>query len=433
MNVCVIGTGYVGLVTGVVFASLGNDVICVDKNEAKIANLKRGIMPIYEPGLEEIVSRNVAEERLEFTTDLACAVSRSEVVFIAVGTPPKEDGSTDLSMVGAVAKEIAESIKAPILIVNKSTVPVGTGDFVRKIVEANRPDGTHFDVVSNPEFLREGSAIQDTLEPDRIIIGANNKDSAMKLVELYAPLERPMIMTDVESAELIKYASNAFLAVKITFANAMANICELAGADVADVTKGMGLDNRIGPAFLNAGIGYGGSCFPKDTRSLISTAESLGYDFKLLKSAVTTNEEQPLRFVEKIREVLGDLTGKKIGVLGLAFKGNTDDLRDSKAIEVIQSLVAQGAQVQAFDPVAMDNAKEILPDITYAKSSYDAATGADALVVVTEWNEFKQINLARVASILAGKVIFDGRNLYNPKQVRRHGLAYHGVGRGTRD
>ncbi|HEY3329585.1 MAG TPA: UDP-glucose/GDP-mannose dehydrogenase family protein [Capsulimonadaceae bacterium] len=433
MNVCVIGTGYVGLVTGVVFASLGNDVVCVDKDKTKIDNLTKGIMPIYEPGLEDLVARGLAEQRLKFTTDLPKAVGDSEVVFIAVGTPPKGDGSTDLSMVGGVAKEIAGAMKASTLVVNKSTVPVGTGDYVRKIIEANQPAGTQFDVVSNPEFLREGSAIKDTLEPDRIIIGSNNKDSAMKLVELYAPLERPMIMTDVESAELIKYASNAFLAVKITFANAIANICEAAGADIVDVTKGMGLDSRIGPAFLNAGIGYGGSCFPKDTRSLISTADSLGYDFKLLKSAVETNTAQPNRFVAKIKQVVGDLNGRTIGVLGLAFKGNTDDLRDSKALEVIEALLAEGAHIQAFDPVAMENAKKILPQLTYVKTPYEAADGAHALVVVTEWNEFKQLNMERLKSILVGKVIFDGRNLYNPKQVRRHGLDYHGIGRGKHD
>ncbi|MDR3710952.1 MAG: UDP-glucose/GDP-mannose dehydrogenase family protein [Capsulimonadaceae bacterium] len=432
MNVCVIGTGYVGLVTGVVFASLGNDVICVDKLDRKIENLKKGIMPIYEPGLEEFVERNVAEERLDFTTDLADAVGRSEVVFIAVGTPPQEDGSTDLSMVGEVAREIAEALTHDTLIVNKSTVPVGTGDYVRRIVEKHRRAGIPFDVVSNPEFLREGSAIKDTLEPDRIVIGANSKDSAMKLLELYAPLERPMIITDVESAELIKYASNAFLAVKITFANAMANICDAAGANIADVTKGMGLDSRIGPAFLNAGIGYGGSCFPKDTRSLIATADSLGYDFKLLKSTVETNADQPVRFVAKMRDVLGGLKGKNIGVLGLAFKGNTDDLRDSKAVEVIQTLLAEGAHVIAYDPVAVENARAILPDVTFAKGAYEVAAGADALAVVTEWNEFKQINFARIATILRGKVVFDGKNLYNPKQVRRHGLDYYGVGRGTR-
>jgi len=429
MNLCVIGTGYVGLVTGVVFAELGNDVVCVDKLEEKIENLKKGIMPIYEPGLEEMVARNVAEDRLRFSTDLDAAVAEAEVIFIAVGTPPREDGSTDLSYVEAAAKGIARSLNRYKVIVNKSTVPVGTGDFVRRVIEDNRRRSVDFDVVSNPEFLREGSAISDTLRPDRIVIGAPNRVVAMKLLELYAPLERPMIVTDVASAEMIKYASNAFLAVKITFANAIANICEAAGADVTLVAKGMGLDNRIGPAFLNAGIGYGGSCFPKDTRSLIHTSESLGYNFDLLESAVRTNERQHLRFLDRMRTVLGGFEGKTIALLGLAFKGNTDDLRDSKAIDIAKALLDEGAIVRAFDPVAMDNAKAILPDLTYVKNAYEAAAGADAVAVVTEWNEFKLLNFERIAKIVKNKIVFDGRNLYDPQHLRRNGFAYFGIGR----
>ena len=324
MNICVIGTGYVGLVTGVVFSDLGNEVICVDKNEEKIACLRAGIMPIYEPGLEEMVGRNQDEGRLTFTTDLAGAVKKSEVVFIAVGTPPKEDGETDLSQVEAAARGIAGAMERYKVIVNKSTVPVGTGDFVREIIETNRRRNVEFDVVSNPEFLREGSAIQDTLVPDRIVIGAPNQVVAMKILELYAPLERPMIITDVASAEMIKYASNAFLATKISFANAIATICESAGADVMQVVKGMGLDSRIGQAFLQAGIGYGGSCFPKDTRSLLHTAQKFGYPFPLLDAAIATNDAQPKRFIAKMEHALGGFDGKKVAVLGLAFKANTD-------------------------------------------------------------------------------------------------------------
>jgi UDPglucose 6-dehydrogenase len=429
MNLCVIGTGYVGLVTGVVFAELGNDVVCVDKDEKKVENLKNGIMPIYEPGLEEMVGRNFAEDRLRFSTDLEAAVSDAEVVFIAVGTPPREDGSTDLSFVEAVAKGIAKALNRYKVIVNKSTVPVGTGDFVRRVIEDNRRRAVDFDVVSNPEFLREGSAIGDTLHPDRIVIGAPNRVVAMKLLELYAPLERPMIVTDVASAEMIKYASNAFLAVKITFANAIANICDAAGADVTLVAKGMGLDSRIGPAFLNAGIGYGGSCFPKDTRSLIHTSETLGYSFDLLAAAVRTNDRQPLRFLDKMRTVLGGFEGKTIALLGLAFKGNTDDLRDSKALDIAKALLEEGATVRAFDPVAMENAKTVMPNLTYVKNSYEAAQGADAIAVVTEWNEFKLINFERIAKTVKNKIVFDGRNLYDPQQLRRYGFAYFGVGR----
>jgi UDPglucose 6-dehydrogenase len=429
MNICVIGAGYVGLVTGVVFADLGNEVICVDKVAEKIENLKKGIMPIYEPGLEEMVARNVSEDRLHFSTCLEDSVAASEVVFIAVGTPPKADGSTDLSYVQEAATGIAHALNRYKVIVNKSTVPVGTGDFVRSIIREHRKSDVDFDVVSNPEFLREGSAISDTLYPDRIVIGAPDRVVAMKLLELYAPLERPMIVTDVASAEMIKYASNAFLATKITFINSISHICEAAGADVTQVAKGMGLDNRIGTAFLNAGIGYGGSCFPKDTLSLIQTAETFGCDFEILKAVVHTNDHQPLRFIKRMREVLGGFEGKTIALLGLAFKGNTDDLRESKAIDIAQALLDGGATVRAYDPVAMENAQKLLPNLTYTKNPYDAAQGADALAVVTEWNEFKLLNFERIAGLLRGKVVFDGRNLYDPAKLSRYGLAYYGVGR----
>ena len=433
MNICVIGTGYVGLVTGVVFADLGNEVICVDKNEEKIALLRAGVMPIYEPGLEEMVARNADEGRLTFTTDLECAVRKSEVIFIAVGTPPKDNGETDLSQVESAARGIAGAMDRYKVVVNKSTVPVGTGNFVREIIETNRRRNVDFDVVSNPEFLREGSAISDTLVPDRIVIGAPNQIVAMKILELYAPLERPMIITDVASAEMIKYASNAFLATKISFANSIANICESAGADVVQVVKGMGLDRRIGSAFLNAGIGYGGSCFPKDSWSLLHTAQKFGCDFPILQATVDTNAAQAERFIGRMEAGLGGFAGKKVAVLGLAFKANTDDIRDAKSLDVITALLAGGATVTAYDPIAMENTKRVFPQIGYAKNAFEAAQDADAVVVVTEWNEFKHINLERLKGTMSGTLVFDGRNLYDPAKMKRLGFDYHCVGRGTFD
>lgn len=430
MNICVIGTGYVGLVTGVVFADLGNDVICVDRLEDKVASLQKGVMPIYEPGLEELAERNVAEGRLLFTTDLADAVRKSEVVFICVGTPPQADGSTDLSQVEGAARGVAAALDRYKVIVNKSTVPVGTGEFVRSVIETNRRRNVDFDVVSNPEFLREGSAIQDALNPDRIVVGAPNKVVAMKILELYAPLERPMFITDVASAEMIKYASNAFLATKISFINSIANLCDAYGADVVQVAKGMGADNRIGSAFLHAGIGYGGSCFPKDSLSLLHTAKMAEIDFPILAAAVDTNAHQPVRFLDRMEKALGGFAGKKVGVWGLAFKANTDDMRDAKSLEVIAALLAGGAEVSAYDPISMENTKKIFPQIVYSKNAFDAAKDVDAVVVVTEWNEFKQVNLEKLAGTMSGRWLFDGRNIYDPEKVRRVGLEYLGVGRG---
>lgn len=430
MNLCVIGTGYVGLVTGTVFADLGNNVVCCDKDAAKIEMLARGEMPIYEPGLEEMVKRNVEDRRLSFSTDLGRAIGDSEVVFIAVGTPPGSDGYADLSAVKDVAKVIARNLDRYKVIVNKSTVPVGTGDLVREIIDINkvRPD-VEFDVVSNPEFLREGNAINDTLCPDRIVIGAPSQNVAMRILELYAPLERPMIITDVYSAEMIKYASNAFLATKISFINAIANICELSNADVVQVAKGMGLDKRIGSEFLNAGLGYGGSCFGKDTSCLVITAEKLGYDFKLLTSVIDINTSQPKQFVDRIRRVLGGLEGKTVAVLGLAFKPNTDDLRDAKSLEIIVNLLAENAAVKAYDPIAMPNTRKVFPQIEYSENAYDAVEGADAVIIVTEWNEFKFLDLARVSKTMAQPIIFDGRNIYDPERMRRLGFDYYCVGR----
>jgi UDPglucose 6-dehydrogenase len=430
MNICVVGTGYVGLVTGAVFADLGNDVVCIDNVPEKVDALRRGQMPIYEPGLEEMVVRNVADARLEFSTDLADAVRRAVIVFITVGTPPKPNGETDLTAVEEVAKEIGRSMERYTVIVNKSTVPVGTGDFVHHVIERHQAHRVPFDVVSNPEFLREGSAIEDTLRPDRIVIGAPNQQVAMTLLELYAPLERPMIITDVPSAEMIKYASNAFLAMKISFVNAIANICETAGADVTQVAKGMGLDERIGPAFLQAGLGYGGSCFPKDTDSLIQTAAGLGHDFALLRAVVDINRERATHLVENIEKVLAPLDDRIIAVLGLAFKANTDDMREAKSVEIITRLVELGATVRAYDPVAMLNAAKVLPaGVDYLNSAYEAAAGADAVVLVTEWNEFKFLNLERLHGVMRRPLVFDGRNVWAPERMRRLGFEYHSIGR----
>ena len=430
MNICVVGTGYVGLVTGAVFADLGNDVICVDNVREKIEGLKQGRMPIYEPGLEEMVARNVADGRLTFTTSLADGVKRSELVFIAVGTPAKTNGETDLSAVEDVARAIARAMDSYKVIVNKSTVPVGTGDLVREIIAKNQPRPVAFDVVSNPEFLREGSAIEDTLRPDRIVIGAPTQQVAMTLLELYAQLGRPMIITDVPSAEMIKYASNAFLAAKISFVNAIANVCELAGADVTQVIKGLGLDPRIGPAFLQAGLGFGGACLPKDVESLIQTAATLGYDFKLLKSVAEINRERAQHFVETMRKALGPLDDMVVAVLGLAFKPNTDDMREAKSVEVVALLHEAGATIKAYDPVATENARRLLPrGVTYCASPYEAAEKADALALVTEWNEFKFLNLERLRSLMRRPVIFDGRNFYEPDRMRRLGFEYYSVGR----
>ncbi|MBC7526809.1 MAG: UDP-glucose/GDP-mannose dehydrogenase family protein [Chthonomonadaceae bacterium] len=434
MNICVIGTGYVGLVTGAIFSDLGNEVICVDLNPAKVEMLNRGEMPIYEPGLEEIVLRNATEKRLTFTTELEGAVKFAEVIFICVGTPPLPNGDPDMQYISSAAASIGKALNGYKVVVNKSTVPVGTGNLVREIIEANRIGDTEFDVVSNPEFLREGSAIKDTLEPDRIVIGAPHQTAAMKLIELYSPLERPMLITDVASAEMIKYASNAFLATKISFINAVANICEAVGADVQQVIKGMGSDNRIGRAFLNAGLGYGGSCFPKDSSALLRTAEKHGYEFSLMKAVMDVNAMQPILFVNRLRKAVGgSFKGKTIGMLGLAFKPNTDDMRDAKSVEIIKILQDEGATVKAYDPIAMENTQKIYPDLCYSKNSYDAARETDAVIVVTEWNEFKQLNMERLKSLMKTPVLFDGRNIYDPVQMRRLGFDYHSIGRKMRE
>ena len=433
MNICVVGTGYVGLVTGAVFADLGNDVVCVDNATKKIEALRAGQMPIYEPGLEEMVARNKDDGRLTFSTDLPGGVRQADVIFIAVGTPPKESGETDLSQVEAVASEIGRSMDRYKVVVNKSTVPVGTGEFVREVITRHQPRPLDFDVVSNPEFLREGSAIEDTLRPDRIVIGAPNQQVAMTLVELYAPLERPMIITDLPSAEVIKYASNAFLAAKISFINAIANICEAAGADVSQVMKGMGLDSRIGMQFLQAGLGYGGSCFPKDVDSLIHTAARFGYDFKLLRSVVEINKERAAHLVDMMRKAMGGLEDRTIAVLGLAFKPNTDDMREAPSRVLLAALKDRGAQVVAYDPVAMEEARHIYQGekfVSFAKDAMQAVQGADALLIMTEWKAFRSPDFDALKDALKAPVIFDGRNLYEPATVEAHGIEYYAVGRG---
>ena len=429
MNICVIGCGYVGLVTGAVFADLGNEVVCVDVVEEKIHQLNNGIMPIYEPGLQEMVQRNLADRRLAFSLSLEIGMDKAEIIFICVGTPPKENGETDLSQVEAAARAIARYLRRYTVIVNKSTVPVGTGDLVREIIEQNRRRDVDFDVVSNPEFLREGSAVQDALAPDRIVIGAPSKHVAMKLLELYATLGRPMLITDVHSAEMIKYASNAFLATKISFINAIANICEACGANVDDVARGIGFDPRIAPDFLSAGLGFGGSCFPKDVESLVHTATQFDYDFTLLRSVLDINRERVEHFVEIIGRGLGDLDGKTIGILGLAFKPNTDDMREAKSIEIIAKLLSAGVHIKTYDPAAMENARRIFPNITYCQSAYQTAEEADALVIVTEWREFKLLDMEKLRKLMKRPLIFDGRNLYNVERMVAAGFDYFSIGR----
>jgi len=430
MNVCVIGTGYVGLVTGTVFADLGNEVICVDKVRKKIDMLKAGKMPIYEPGLREMVRRNVEDGRLTFSTSISKGIRKAKVIFIAVGTPPKANGESDLTAVEAVARDIALHLGDYKIIVNKSTVPVGTGYFVRNVIEKYRKNDVEFDVVSNPEFLKEGSAIADCLYPDRIVIGVPNHHVAMALLELYAPLERPMLITDVESAELIKYASNAFLATKISFINFIANICEKAGADVTLVAKGMGYDSRIGKDFLQAGLGYGGSCFPKDTLSLLCTAKKFREDASLLEAVIDLNEDRVPRFARQITSQLKPVAKKVVGVLGLAFKPNTDDLRDAKSLDLIKELKKKKALVKVYDPVAMNNARKILKNVEFCKNAYEVARGADALVVVTEWNEFKLLNLDKLRQSMRGSLFFDGRNIYSKEKMERAGFQYVCIGKG---
>ncbi|MBI5138057.1 MAG: UDP-glucose/GDP-mannose dehydrogenase family protein [Nitrospirae bacterium] len=432
MNICVIGTGYVGLVTGTCFSEFGVHVTCVDNNASKIAALKQGEIPIYEPGLDEMVARNAAEGRLEFSTDLAAAVRDNLVIFIAVGTPPRHDGSADLSMVEGVAREIAAHMNGYKVIVTKSTVPVGTGERVRQIMLESLTENVDFDICSNPEFLREGSAIEDCMKPDRVVIGCKSQHAAAILKDLYRPLyllETPFVITDLHTAELIKYAANAFLATKISFINEVANLAEKVGGNVQTVAKAMGLDGRIGKKFLHAGPGFGGSCFPKDVAALLNIASSGGYDFKLLSAVLDVNARQRELMVEKIRlAVGGDLNGKTIAVLGLAFKPNTDDMREAPSIAIIQAMQEQGATIRACDPVAEREAQKILKDLSYHENAYEAAEGADAVAIVTEWNRFRNLDLDRLKSVLTAPVLCDLRNIYDPDRVVAAGMEYHCVG-----
>lgn len=436
MNISVIGTGYVGLVTGACFAEFGINVTCVDKDASKIAMLENGVIPIFEPGLEEIVRRQRANGRLSFTTDVRSAIQNSLVVFIAVPTPPRDDGSTDLSYIDTVARTIGEHINGYKVVVTKSTVPVGTAVRVRGIIEQamTESDREQFrcSVASNPEFLREGSAVGDFLRPDRIVVGADDEEAIAILRDLYNPLyliEVPFVMTNVATAELIKYASNAFLATKITFINEIANLCEAVEADVHVVARAMGLDGRISSKFLHAGPGYGGSCFPKDTQSLAHFSRQMGVEQRVVAAVVEANEEQRRLMVHKISDMVDGLEGKTIGVLGLSFKPNTDDVRDSPAVEIIQQLQASGASIRCFDPEGMENAKHMLSDVTFCNDAYDTATGSHALVLATEWNEFRMLDLDRVKAELAEPVMVDLRNIYDPREMRAKGFRYSGVGR----
>ncbi len=434
MNICVVGTGYVGLVTGACFAEFGPVVTCVDKDENKIAMLRRNEMPIYEPGLDAIVERNVKAGRLNFTTDLAQAVRDCLVVFIAVGTPQSYDGQADLSYVLDVAKTIAENMNGYKVIVTKSTVPAGTGRKVRAVIEAHMKETFPFSVASNPEFLREGSAIEDFMRPNRVVVGVEDEQAGAILKDLYRPLyliETPFVITSVISSELIKYASNAFLSVKISFINEMAELCERVHADVHDVARGMGLDQRIGKKFLHPGPGYGGSCFPKDTRAILHVARENGMDLEIVKAAVAVNDSRVPRMMEKIRAAVeGGLRGKTVALLGLTFKPNTDDLRESPAIGILEGLLAEGAKVRAYDPIGMPGAEATARDgVAYCRDEYDAAQGADALVVATEWNQFRGLDADRLKAGLRSPVVLDLRNIWEPATMRAKGFRYTCVGR----
>ncbi len=436
MRIAMIGTGYVGLVSGACFADFGHRVSCVDKDAAKIDGLNAGKMPIWEPGLEALVKSNAERGRLTFTTDLASAVETAEAVFIAVGTPTRRgDGHADLTYVFNAVRELAKVIKPGTVVVTKSTVPVGTGDKIEQIL---REEGvSEVSVASNPEFLREGAAIADFKHPDRIVVGAEDDRAQDVLREIYRPLflnRAPILITGRRTAELTKYAANAFLAVKISFINEIADLCEAVDADVQDVARGIGLDNRIGPKFLHAGPGYGGSCFPKDTLALLKTADDVGVDQRIVRTTVTVNDERKEQMVQRVERALGgSVSGKRVAVLGLAFKPNTDDMREAPSIPLVKGLVERGATVSAFDPVATEQAEKVLSGVEFANDAYVAADGADALVIVTEWDEFRALDLERIASSLRGKVLVDLRNVYDREEAKEAGLRYYGIGRGSFD
>jgi UDPglucose 6-dehydrogenase len=432
MRIAMIGTGYVGLVSGACFADFGHQVTCVDKDASKIDALNAGRMPIWEPGLEGLVKANAERDRLRFTTDLASGVEGAEAVFIAVGTPARRgDGHADLTYVYEAVRELARVIGEPPVVVTKSTVPVGTGDRIVEILAEEGAEGVS--VASNPEFLREGAAIRDFKAPDRIVVGAEDERAREVLREVYRPLflnQAPILFTGRRTAELIKYAANAFLAVKISFINEIADLCEVVGADVQDVARGVGLDNRIGPKFLHAGPGYGGSCFPKDTLALLRTAQEAGVDQRIVSTVVEVNDHRKASMAARVEAALGGLAGKRVGVLGLAFKPNTDDMRDAPSIPLVQGLIDAGAQVAAFDPVATEQARPLMPQVEFAPDALAAAKGADALVIVTEWDEFRALDLAEIASAMRGKILVDLRNVYDRAEAERVGLTHFGVGRG---
>ena len=432
MNICVVGSGYVGLVTGVCLADFGMHVVGVDKDAAKVEALSRGKVPIYEPGLETLVQKNMEEGRLRFTTDLGPAIEEAQVVFIAVGTPPKSDGSADLTFIREVASSIAQHLNGYKIIVTKSTVPIGTGQMIESIVREGAGSRHKFAVVSNPEFLREGSAIEDFMQPDRVVIGTRDPRAAELMKDVYSPLaaaDVPFIVTDVETAELIKYASNGFLATKISFINEVAQICEAWGANVEVVSKGMGLDNRIGPKFLSAGPGFGGSCFPKDTRAVAQIARDQGLNFRIIEAVLEVNEVTQKRMITKIEEALGDVAGKTLAVLGLSFKPNTDDIRESPALPIVQGLLDRGATVRAFDPEAMPACKPLFPTVVYCDNAYEPAEGADALVIITEWNQFRKLELDLLRQLLRQPLVIDLRNLYDPEKMAAAGFRYVSIGR----
>jgi UDPglucose 6-dehydrogenase len=429
-QICVVGVGYVGLVTAACFSDLGNRVIALDINQEKIDGLRGGAMPIYEPGLEELVERNVKAGRLSFTTSYPEGLRDSEFVFIAVGTPSGVDGEADLRYVAAAAEDIARNMTEPLIIVNKSTVPVGTGDWVADIVRTHQAKQVPFSVVSCPEFLREGSAISDFMQPHRTVLGSLDPDAAEKVAQLHLPLRAPIVITDLRTAEMIKYASNAFLATKISFINEIANICEALGADVKEVAAGMGYDKRIGSSFLDAGLGYGGSCFPKDVKALAFMAAEKGRHPQLLHAVMEINDDRRPMVVRRLKELLGDLNGKTVGLLGLSFKPNTDDMRDAPSVDISRMLIEAGAIVRAYDPVAMEIAAPLMPEVKMLPDPYTLAEGCDALMINTEWNEFKQLNLEQIHASMNQPVIVDGRNLYDPAVMEKFGFKYRGVGRG---
>ena len=429
MKTAIVGAGYVGLVTSACLAEMGHQVICIDDNKTKISDLKKDKIPIYEPGLKELIKKNKKKKRIHFSTSIKRAVDNAEIIFIAVNTPPRQDGSADLSYVAGVAHEIAVRMKSYKVIVDKSTVPVKTGEKVAETIKRYSKKDIDFDVVSNPEFLREGSAIFDTMHPNRIVVGVTSRKAANKMKELYKSLKAPMIITDIKSAELIKHASNAFLALKISFVNALSNVCERSGANVEEVAVGMGLDKRIGKAFLKAGIGYGGSCFPKDVSAFIKIAEDLGYDFSLIKEVEKINQLQKELFVKKITDTLWVVKNKVIGILGLAFKPNTDDMRNAPSIDIINMLKKEGAKIKVYDPQAMKTARAVLKGITYCKDPYETAKGSDALVVLTEWEEFTKLNIKKIKKLLIQPIVIDGRNIFEPIEMIEEGFIYKSVGR----